>query len=310
MIQINFLAHNSRRLKFSEYSLHILKKIKNKTKIKLVIHYSNDERFWEEFASNMNVSGVKTLIDYTKVGDYMSKIKKSIISECEYSCSMDDDIMINEYVWDFIIENIDILQDENNLFISPLISNGIPSVELFIRDFCNIEEKNKLYEVFQETHINNNWGVNYSSLNDSELKNEWNPDLFYSLVDKINHYYKGIHPVRLSFEAQQILSDIIINNEEKFFSEQDYKIEIINRPYFCNSFYFIKTDVWKKIINNQNLYRDPFDEVPLNIYKDMNNLNMVFIKNGYCVHMAYNTITEAKQEIIEMKYIEKLINIK
>jgi len=302
MIQINYLAHSSSRLEFSKKSLSFLKKIKNKDKIKLLINYSNDVDIWQQLKSDFISDGINTEIVYTKSGDYMSKIKKFITSDCEYSCSMDDDIMINEYLWDYIIENIDILQDENNLFVAPLISNGIPSVEMFIRDFCSSEEKNYFYDLFKNTHIPNMWGANYTELNSLRYEDEWSPDTYYDMVSKLKHYYKGVHPIRISYEGQIKLAEIIINNKDKFFSKQEYDLEIVKRPYFCNSFYFIKTNVWKKIIEDASLFRDPFDEVPLNIYKDRYNLNMVFIKNGFCIHMAYNTIGQDKQKIIEELY--------
>jgi hypothetical protein len=214
--------------------------------------------------------------------------------------------MINEYLWDYMIDNVNILDDDKNVFFAPLISNGIPSVELFIRDFCSKEEQEELYNIFENTPIPNLWGANYSHLNHPKLKEKWDEELFYDLVKQINHYYKGIHPVRISFKAQMRLAEIIVNNLEKFFSKQDYSLEILKRPYFCNSIYFIKTQVWKNIVNDNSLMCDGFDEVPLNQYKDRHDLNMVFVKNGYCVHMAYNTI-KSDQRVVENYYYENFI---
>jgi hypothetical protein len=87
----------------------------------------------------------------------------------------------------------------------------------------------------------------------------------------------------------------------------NFFLEKYKLPYFCNSFYFIKTSTWKKIINNKSLFRDPYDEVPLNIYRESNDLNMVFVRNGFCLHMAYNTINTNNQKNIEKYYIENFI---
>ena len=42
------------------------------------------------------------------------------------------------------------------------------------------------------------------------------------------------------------------------------------------------------IIWNQSLYVDAFEEVPLNKYAWINNMNHLFIKNGFAIHMYYN----------------------
>jgi hypothetical protein len=52
----------------------------------------------------------------------------------------------------------------------------------------------------------------------------------------------------------------------------------------------IKTDTWKKIVYDQSLFIDKFDEVPLNRYRLNNNLNMIFIENSFAVHPSYNWI--------------------
>jgi len=218
---------------------------------------------------------------------------------------MDDDILINNYLWDYMIENIEILDEDKNLFLAPLISNGIPSVDEFIEDFMNDDNKKEMYDIFKNKKMENMWGATYTSLNKHTIESsEWNHLNFYEEVSRINHYYKGIHPVRPSYPAQMKLAEIIMSNYTKFEEKGEYKLDFMKRPYFCNSFYFIRTDVWKKIILDPSLFVDPYDEVPLNLYKDRHDLNMVFIRNGFCIHMAYNTIGE--QKLIERFYLTKL----
>ena len=47
---------------------------------------------------------------------------------------------------------------------------------------------------------------------------------------------------------------------------------------------------WENIIYNEYLFKDSFDEVPLNLHMLNNKLKMVFIENGIAVHPSYNTI--------------------
>lgn len=309
-IQINFLAHYNRE-SFFKYILYYLLKLKdvNKEKIKIVIHNTTNDNFWNENIKILNDNNISCEKITQSDGHYMSKIRNSLNTDIEYTCSMDDDILINNFLWDYLIEKINVLDDNNNLFLAPLISNGIPSVDLFIEDFMNEDEQKSMHYIFKNMNIPKEmWGANYSNLNKHTIEsNEWNYENFYREVSNIDHYYKGIHPIRPSYIAQMKLAEIIMNNYPKFESCQNYSLDFIKKPYFCNSFYFIKTDTWKKIINDNSLFRDSFDEVPLNLYKDDHDLNMVFVKNGFCIHMAYNTIGE--QKIIENYYIKKLSEI-
>jgi hypothetical protein len=313
-IQINIISHNTERFEFTSRSLDEIKKIKNKGSIKINICYTNesDSNLWELKCNELRESGInaeKNCINWNgpEGNNYMNKINSFISSDCEYSCSMDDDILLSCYLWDYIIENISILDNPDNLFITPLISNGIPSTDLFIEDFFEKENREEIRSIFKNTHIPNLWGANYESLNYE--KEEWGLD-FYEKVGNLSHYYKGIHPARISIEAHKKMAELICENPTKLLSKNEYHTDIRKFPYFCNSFYFIKTQTWRKIIEDKSLFRDSFDEVPLNLYMQYNDLNMVFVRNGFCLHMAYNTINtpdKSYQKEIEEYYKINLI---
>jgi hypothetical protein len=101
----------------------------------------------------------------------------------------------------------------------------------------------------------------------------------------------------------------VMKNYHKFDEKGNYYFESIKRPYFCNSLFFIKTEEWKKIISDRSLFRDGYDEVPLNLYKDNHDLNMCFARNGFCIHMAYNTIGPNKQKLVQDYYTKELNKI-
>jgi hypothetical protein len=315
ILQVNILVHNTDRLDFTTRAIDEIKKIKNKTGVIIVICFSNNHEasIWKEKSSELISSGLSSIAVYLDKNDeagtnYLNKIKYLINSEYRYSCSMDDDILISSYLWDYVIDNLEILNNEKNLFIAPLISNGIPSVDLFIEDFCTTEEKESLHSTFIDTRIENLWGANYEILN--KERKTWGID-FYDDVKKINHHYKGIHPVRVSIDAHNKLAEYICKNPKRLLEENEYRMEILKFPYFCNSFYFIKTETWKKIIEDSSLFRDSYDEVPLNLYMEKNDLHMVFIRNGFCLHMAYNTINtpdRTHQKEVESYYKINLID--
>ena len=315
ILQINILAHNTNRLDFTKRTIDELKKIKNKSGILVVICFSNiqEDSIWREISNNLINLGLLSeaiCVDNIDVNgvNYMNKIRFLINSEYKYSCSMDDDVLISSHLWDYIIENLAILEDERNLFIAPLISNGIPSVDLFIEDFCTSEERESLHLTFMDTKIENLWGANYEILN--KKRSTWGID-FYDDVKKIKHHYKGIHPVRVSLDAHNKLAEYICKDPKRLLDKNEYRLESLKFPYFCNSFYFIKTETWRKIMEDKDLFRDEYDEVPLNLYMEKNNLNMVFVRNGFCLHMAYNTIntpSRTYQKEIEQYYKLNLID--
>jgi len=307
MIQINVLGFHDNRVEFLKKSLLFLTEIKeeNRKKIKLVLYTTTKYQydFWEIFKEEHKDIIINVI--HTG-GDYMTKIRLSIDTDCEYSCSMDDDIMLNNYVWDYLIENVNLLDNEENIALSPVLSNGIPTVDYFLEDFCTDEEREEVQNIFKNTAVRNYWGVNYSSLNNFYGK-YWNYDEFYDDVSKLDHFYKGIHPVRISIDAHRKIAEIISNNYERMLEKKDYYIQPSKFPYLCNSFYLIKTDIWKKIINDPSLFRDGFDEVPLNLYKEKNDLNFLFVRNGLCLHMAYNTIGR-EQVNIQNYFYENFLN--
>jgi len=307
MIQINVLGHHTGRIKFMTKSLTFLTKIKeeSKKKVKLVIYCTDRAQLdnWDKFKDEHKDMDITT--NFVGVS-YMRKIELSISTDCEYSCSMDDDIMVNNYVWDYLIENVHLLDNKENLLLSPVISNGIPTCDYFLEDFCTDEERLEVQDIFKNTKTNNYWGVNYTSLNSYHEK-YWDYNEYYDGVSKLDHFYKGIHPVRISIPAHRKIAELICDNPERLVEEKEFRVEESKFPYLCNSFFFIRTDVWREIITDKSLFRDGFDEVPLNLYKEKHDLKFLFVRNALCLHMAYNTIG-GEQHHLQVYYTENLLD--
>ena len=105
----------------------------------------------------------------------------------------------------------------------------------------------------------------------------------------MNHHYKGVHPIRINYEAIDYLNKCILNNKGKFFNTQPTSL-ILNdsSPYLCDSIFCIRTDTYKKIIYDGSLFVDRYDEVPLNKYAWNKSMNHVFVENGFAIHILYN----------------------
>jgi len=198
---------------------------------------------------------------------------------------------MNNYVWDYLIENIDVLNDDNILTLSPVMSNNIPSCDYFIEDFIDDKNiKNKLYSMFLGVNMPNGlWGVDYTILNKFTIHAEkWEPTNFYEGVKYLETNTKGIHPLRISYEAQMEVNDYILKNVDKFIHKDEYNLFEIDSPYFTNSLFFIKTSEWRNILSQPTV--DSYDEIALNKYKLDYGKKFLFVKNGFGVHPMFNTV--------------------
>jgi len=291
-ITINYLPHG--RFRYTPHFINEIIKVKDSVKdlIKVNLMFSqpfNDE--WKKIVDFLRNHGIYSEYFVTDGGHYMTKIKTASENSGKYAIKYDEDIFLNAKGWEYFLENSKVLENDENLFLAPIITNGIPTVDIFIEQFFDEKAKKEIHDLFLKVPFANEWGVDYSSLRKyvTEAK-EWVPDNFYEGIKQINHHYKGIHPIRLSGQAQYYMVNYILNNFQRFMEPKDYSISEVNRPYHCNSIFLIKNETWKKIIYNQSLFRDDFDEVPLNLYREYNNLKMLFINNCFAVHPSYNTI--------------------
>ena len=128
--------------------------------------------------------------------------------------------------------------------------------------------------------------------------------IFFNLVEKIPHYYKGVHPIRFCRDAQILINEYALKHIDKIIQPQPYGNMFVHKPaYLCNTFYFIRTDVWNRIISDKTLFRDGMDEVPLNLYRRRHNLEFGYLEHVNCVHLFYNSLKD--HGILEQEYIKK-----
>jgi len=257
---------------------------------------------WESLEDKNIEEGIKILkenkVDYevnivrNNTDNYMRKIYVALSKGTPYSMKIDEDIYFRAETVDYAIENLETLNDTSNLTLSPLLSTGIPTTDYFIESFLDLEAKQKLSAIFLDTKIEENlWGADYRNLNSLLSGMEtWDYTSFYNQVKSLTHYYKGIHPVRVSAVAQDYINEYILKNISQFIREGNKSIRSYDAVYLCNSAFFIKTEEWSKVINDKSLFRDSFDEVPLNLYAQQTGKKHLFIEGSFCIHPYYNTI--------------------
>lgn len=288
MITINYLSHN--RTNFSDLTFYFLNKIKDENKEKINLNILATEACnWSEKIKSLN--GIKTIIHIVaSPNNYLDKLEIALSSGSEFSIKLDEDCFINNHIWDYIIENVRVLDNPDNLLISPIMSNNIPSCDLFINYAIKDDAiRNKIHQHFLNRKMPNGlWGVNYESLNKFTLESlVWDYEAFYKGIGELNTNTKGIHPLRISYEAQLEINNYIGENIPIIEDKGEYSLVEINAPYFTNSLFCIKTKVWNEIVNNRV---DEFDEIALNNYKRRNNSNILFINNGFGIHGYFNTV--------------------
>ena len=295
-ITINYLANE--RTQYFKPMFNQLIKIKDENKkkinVNMLVSKPHDENIDIKLLTD---NGIEAEIIYLPESGrhYMCKVENAVKISGDYIISLDEDVFLNNHIWDYMIENCDILDDDKNLLFSPLLSTGVPTVDWFIEQFFDEEERNLLFEKFKNTYIMESnctppgCGVLNKCTIDSDK--EWDSEYFYKETKKLATHYKGIHPVRVSEELQSLLVDLVLKHKDKLFQKMDYELFFNNdRPYFCNNVYMIKTSTYRKIIDDASLFVDKFDEVPVNTFRKIHNLNMVFIKNSFGVHPSYNWI--------------------
>lgn len=287
-ITINYLSHN--RLNYVDLMFYFLSKIKpkNKTKLKLNILATHNIN-WDDKCKDLGIN-YNVLIN-NQAHNYLYKINHAISTDTEYSVKLDEDCFINNHVWDYLIENVDILNNDDILTLSPTMSNNIPSCDFFISDFIeDFSVRDIVYKHFLNRPMPNGlWGVDYTPLNNYTVNAiEWDYNKFYEGLNVLNTIIKGIHPLRISYEAQMEINNYILKNIDKFTSENNYEFFEIQSPYFTNSMFFIKTSEWVKILSQPTV--DSYDEIALNKYKRDNNKKFLFVKYGFGIHPMFNTV--------------------
>jgi hypothetical protein len=149
------------------------------------------------------------------------------------------------------------------------------------------EAKEKLYSIFNSIKLGDH-GADYSSLNVESQ--HWDSDGFYKRVLEFNHHYKGIHPVRVSFDAVKIINDSILENFNYVMKPKDKPIirDSSKYPYLCNNIFGIRTKDWITILQDGSLFVDNFDEVPINKFREKTKRNLVIDSGLPIIHTMYN----------------------
>jgi hypothetical protein len=302
-ISITFLQH---RRDYIDLFIHFINKIKPENRKLLSINFM--------MTDNLDLSYLETDVPYKLMyfsgrkptNNYRSKMWAMLEEDCKYTVKFDEDIIMSNHVWDYMIENREILyEDPSIVALTPVVNIGVPTCDMFIDDFCSEEDKNTLNKMFVSQDMaktaGDRWNVEeYGFLNKHTLEADvWNPEAYWKAVGKLKAVLKGIHPVRVDFEAQKMLGDIVTNNIPSFLEKRDYSIDTTWRPYLCNDTCMARTDVYRDIEDAHAFA--PYDEIPLNLYRQEKGLRFGFIRNGLALHTLYGYVSTGYEDRLEME---------
>jgi len=291
-LSIHYLTDDRRHYTFPEFINMLNESKKKEDWILLILTSSDDEEFYVNELKRVNINShivrVPNDNNYLVKVDFAIKFAKH--NNIPYMMKCDNDIFLKSQTLDYMIDNLELLNESKHLTLGPVLTSGIPGIEYFCEEFLDLESQTILKNMFLNTCFYNRDGAVYESLNKHTIEaKEWNSTDYFNSVKNLEHHYKGVHPIRINENAIHFLNNYIINNKERFM--QDYELDIIknnNAPYLCNSIFCIRTDMYEKVVYNNELYVDSFEEVPLNKHCWNNNMNHLFVKNGFAIHMYYN----------------------
>jgi hypothetical protein len=275
----------------------------------LVLTHENDVAFYNECLKDTGISYIVKLFD--PYDNYMNKVRFTadfaIQNEIPYIIKHDNDILMGSAVYDYMFETRSILQDDKNLVLTPTLTSGIPTCDFFVNDYLTDDEKLSMYTLFKAQPFETIWDVDFRPLNKHTIDaSEWNSDEFYAGVKDIQHHYKGIHPIRVNERALVELNKLVCKYKDQILKPDSYTLTYdVKAPYFCDSIFCIRTDIYAKIISSRELFVDGYDEVPLNKWRDMHNRALVIIRRGTAIHFMYNGIPnylEYEKMFVEMAY--------
>lgn len=260
---------------YKDFHLYVLtENLPNEYKTLIAEHFPNNATVVDHFVpSDMN---------------YMEKIHHVISMDHEYSVKFDEDSVLTADGWDRMFSLIESMGEED-LFCTGAITNGIPACDYYIDNFIDSVDRTILKNMFSFTTFGNMGFADYTSLNKVQTPGSWDMDKFYDAVKKINHHYLGIHPVRSNFMAQKFLNDSILRGLPNTMQPINSKIvRSKDHPYFCDTFFGLRTNDWKTIVSRKDLFVDVYDEVPLNRYWKETGKNMVMDTGIPIWHTMYN----------------------
>lgn len=252
----------------------------------LIVNSSSDMTYYNNKLSSYNIDFSCAHVPCPQ-NNYLPKVRYAIsyalTNNYKYIFKCDNDFIIPAYTFDYIIDNIQLL-DKEYLTLSPNISTGMPSVEYFVDEAFDKEEQKKIRNEFNKCKFNLQPGIfDYRCL---YTEGDWNYIEYFDKLKKLPTLYRGAHPVRYGF-GNDLINNLIIKHKKRIFEKKECSVIVGDSSYFANMGFFISTHHYHRLMNIEKLTINGCDDIPLNRYGWNYNLKHGIISHGYAIHIAY-----------------------
>ena len=278
------ILNDGRRYNHFKYFCKFLSHSKYKDNFKVIVLSNNHNYVFDDIPKEYN-------LDCTFIqsgGEYMQKICSFIHYANEnqyiYCFKLDNDIILPSHIFDYIYENINIV-DKGILL--PTLTTSIPSIYFMLDDFGDDEIKSKLFKLFKEFRYTNEWSILNNFLPKEYTLEEY---IFFinSIKEPYGGNYKAIHPIRYNVECTKIWNQYILENKSSFFNTKDcYLFEDTLKCYFMPQAFLIHISLFQNVLD-KSLAFDIYDEVTLNNLIKRENKQIFYIRNCFGLHIAHN----------------------
>jgi hypothetical protein len=309
-ILIFYMTHNHRHPSFTKFMDELCDMNFDRERITLlVVNTSDDFSFYDEVMNDYDIHHVFASVPCPS-HDYLPKVRYAIQyakeNNYEYIFKCDNDVILPSYTLEYMFNNIEKIDGQKNLSMSPTLTSGIPSVEYFLDDFLSEEEAKEVRKEFKKCVFQVQPGVmDYRPLNVCSVdtpEEDWDYEKYYKTLNDYmdslpdygngrtnagNKFYKGIHPVRHGFGID-LINDYIIKYKDRFFETKECSLIRDENPYLCDMCFIIRTESYDVLLNKSGLVIDGCDEVPLNRYAWDTGMKHLIVRNGFAIHMVYN----------------------
>jgi len=254
------------------------------------------------------------IIPFAPGNNYGAKVEHMCADDADHVIKIDEDCFLGGWAWDTWIEQIpQVLEDEQNILVAPIMGNGTPHGDPFIYEFFQGDALNHILDLILSYDHNK---INQADLYTNKVYDlnkhtidatEWDYEAYKSDVSKLDTVYKGLHPLRFNSQCQIFTLEYIIDNIERFLGKTSVKVETYEAPYFTSGIYAMTMSHLRQL---SSLRKDPsyFDEVELNTHRNNNNLLIKLIHGCYGTHTMYNDVKINSEELLtaESKLYAKL----
>lgn len=280
------------------------------------VHFVTD---YNPLSKARESDSVSALHQNNYIHKMMTALQLAEQNRYEFMLSMDDDIFMPPAVLEYMLRHTHVLgstpiasdstnQQSGCYYLTPTLSSGIPTVGMWAQSFLTMEQRKQIEKCYAANIFGQYAHNTYHTLN--PVPNPWNEWKFYeSVKNRVRtHKMKGIHPVRVNNTCMDQLHSMVLANlgnywmksvdfssnetstdQGKFSAKMTIKVLGYDKiPYLCNSVYAIRTEVYRRMMNREELAHR-YDELPANLDAQERGMQHCIVDGAFVIHPGYNT---------------------